>query len=126
MMKNDIDSLLSDLLASWHRWACGYRHSAGIGSSPMFKDAKTSKGWDTVDVIVDEEIDGGKMEAVNFHVMELEPIHRTALQIQARNLCTGKNVWNSPRLPEDAEERAVVLMEARNKLLKRLLDAGVV
>jgi len=125
-MTNDIGTILNDLLAAWHRWACGYRHAAGVGSSPMFREATTSRGWDTVADIVDSEIEGSRMETVNFHVMELEPPYRTALQIQARNLFTGRAVWSSPRLPNDIEERAVILLEARNILLKRLLAAGVI
>jgi hypothetical protein len=125
MMQNDIESILSDILAQWHRWACGYQYVGGINSSPMFRETKSGKGWDTIDEIVDSEIEGGRMAAVNFHVMDMEPCHRTALQIQARNLHTGKSVWDSPRLPQDAEERAVLLLEARNRLFKRLLAAGV-
>lgn len=125
-MQNDIDAILNDLLRSWHVWACGYRHVGGINSSPMFRDARTSKGWDSINDIVDQEIDGGCMEALNFHVMELAPTYRTALQIQARNLHTGVSVWNSPRLPKDPEERTIVLIEARNLLMKKLFAAGVI
>lgn len=49
----------------------------------------------------------------------------TALQFQARNLYTGKQVWTSPRLPLDPMERGVLLMEARNILLKGLARAGI-
>ncbi len=125
-MKNEIESLLNDLLAQWHRWASGYRHCAGVGTSPMFRDARTSRGWDSVSDIVDSEIDGGTMEAVNFHVNELSPAHRTALQLQARNLYTGASVWSSPRLPQDPQARAMLLGDARSLLLKRLLAAGVI
>ncbi len=126
MTKNNIDELLNDILAAWHRWARGYQHVGGINSSPMFRNAKTSKGWDSLSDIADEEIDGGRNESVDFHVMALEPTHRTAIQLQARNIVTGLNVWSSPRLPQDPEERTIVVMEARNRLLKRLLTAGVV
>lgn len=125
MMRNDIDALLNDILASWFRWAKGYQHVGGINSSPMFKNAKTSKGWDSVAEIVDVEIDTTRMASVDFEVMEMEPVHRTILQLQARNLVSGVSVWVSPRLPTDPEERAIVLMEARNRLMHRLLAAGV-
>jgi len=125
-MQNEIDSILNDLLVRWHIWACGYQHVGGINSSPMFRDAKTSKGWDSTNDIVDSEIDGGRMEAINFHAMELDPVYRTALQLQARNLHTGCSVWSSPRLPQDPEERTVLLIEGRNMLLKKLLASGVI
>jgi len=126
MMHNDAKHILDDLLVAWHKWAKGYQHVGGVSSSPMFRDAKTSRGWDSLTEIVDETIDSCRMVAVNFHVMELQPDHRTAIQLNARNLATGVSVWSSPRLPQDPEERTVLLMEARNKLLKRLLSAGVV
>lgn len=125
MMRGEIDSILDDLLKSWHRWAKGYQHVGGINSSPMFRNAKTSKGWDSLSDIADESIDAAKFEAVDFHVMSLEPAYRTALQLQARNLHTGVSVWSSPRLPQDPEERTIVLMEARNRLMRCLLTAGV-
>lgn len=126
MMHNDSKNILDAILSDWHKWAKGYQHVGGVSSSPMFRDAKTSRGWDTIDEIIDETIDSCRMAAVNFNVMELQPDHRTAIQLNARNLATGLSVWSSPRLPQDPEERAVLLMEARNKLLKRLLAAGVV
>jgi hypothetical protein len=75
---------------------------------------------------VDGAIDNSRMETMDHQVMEMEPVHRTALQIQARNLACGVSVWTSARLPADVEERTVILMEARNKLLRRLIVAGVV
>ena len=116
---------LNSLLESWHRWAQGYQHCAGINSSPMFRNSKTSRGWDTVDDIVSHEIDSGQMAAIDFHVMQLCDVYRTALQIQARNLCTGKNVWISARLPNDLETRAQILGLARTGLIVRLRDAGI-
>ena len=126
MMHNDSSAILDDLLKSWHQWAKGYQHVGGINSSPMFRDAKTSRGWDTLDVIVDETIDSCRMESINFHVFELQPDHRTAIQLNARNLATGVSVWNSPRLPQDPQARVVLVIEARSRLLRRLLSAGVV
>lgn len=125
-MKNDLDTIINDLLVRWHCWACRYQYVGGINSSPMFRDAKTSKGWDSITDIVDSEIDHGTMAAVNFHVMELPPIYRTVLQIQARNLHTGVSVWSSPRLPQDPEERTIVVIEGRNQLAKKLFASGVI
>ena len=124
-MNNDAHQILDDILGAWHRWATGYQHVGGVSSSPMFRNAKTSRGWDTVDEIVNAEIDGDQMKAVDFHVMQLCDVYRTALQINARNLATGRSVWTSVRLPSKPEERAAILSEARTGLTVRLRDAGI-
>jgi hypothetical protein len=51
--------------------------------------------------------------------------HRTALQLNARNLCTGRSVWTSARLPADAEMRAHILANARVSLTVKLQNAGI-
>jgi len=122
---NQTQRTLDDLLCAWHKWAKGYQHVGGINSSPMFRDTKTSRGWDTVADIVDGEIHHSVMESIDFNVMQLEPDYRTALQLQARNLATGYSVWNSPRLPNDIESRAQLLGLARMALILRLVSAGV-
>jgi len=124
-MIDDTRNLLNDLLTQWHRWASGYQHVGGINSSPMFRGAAPAKTRDDDDA-VDGAIHNSTCEAVNFQVMEMEPVHRTILQLQARNLNAGVSVWSSPRLPADPEERTVILMEARNRLMKRLIFCGVI
>lgn len=126
MMRDDSRSILDDILRDWHKWANGYQHVGGIGTSPMFRDAKTSRGWDSLDAIVDETIGNATMESVNFHVMELAPDHRTCIQLHARNLSAGACVWSSPRLPSCPEALAALLVEAKAKLLKRLVSSGVI
>jgi hypothetical protein len=117
--------LLNDLLCAWHRWASGYQHVGGIASSPMFRGMTPNKTREDDDA-VDGAIHNATCEAINHQVMEMDPVHRTILQLQARNLHSGVSVWSSPRLPADPEERAVVLMEARNRLTKRLIFCGVI
>lgn len=125
-MKDDTQELLSDILRDWHSWAKGYQHVVSVGTSPMFRDAKAPRGWDTTDEIIKNELDNSRMVAVDFHISQLCDVYRTALQIQARNLCTGKNVWISARLPEKTDDRIKILMEARTSLLVRLRDSGIV
>lgn len=81
-MQNEIDTILNDLLVQWHRWACGYQHVGGINSSPMFRGAKPNKIRDDDDA-VDGAISSATCEAINFEVMELAPMYRTAIQLQA-------------------------------------------
>lgn len=125
-MKDDTQDLLNDILRDWHSWAKGYQYVVSVGTSPMFRDAKASRGWDTTDEIIGNELDNSRMAAVDFHISELCDVYRTALQIQARNLCTGKNLWISTRLPTKVEDRVKILMEAKTSLLARLRDAGIV
>ena len=96
----------------------------------MFRNVKSGKTWDSTGQVIQDELNGSTMEAIDFHVGELpdeaktKP-YRSAIYAIARNLHVGASVWSSPRLPVDAEERAVVVMEARNMLTKRLIAAGV-
>lgn len=123
---NDTQELLSEILRDWHSWAKGYQHVVSVGTSPMFRDAKASRGWDTTEEIIKNDLDNSRMAAVDFHISQLCDVYRTVLQLQARNLCTGKNLWISARLPENQEDRIKILMEARASLLFKLRDAGIV
>lgn len=91
----------------------------------MFSSVKSSKQWDSECDVTDTALHNAQMKAVDFHVNELDPVHRTALQLQARNLATGFSVWQSARLPSDVAKRAVILADARNKLTQRLTIAGI-
>lgn len=125
MMRNDIDNILDALLSDWHCWCSNFRHVAQSGSCAMFTDVKSSRQWQDSDELHDSAKHNSTMKAVDFHVGELEPMQRTAIQIKARNLVTGVQVWTSARLPLDPQERAVILMTAKNMLLARLSAAGV-
>lgn len=117
--------MLDDLLADWHKWARGWSGVAEHESCAMFTGVISSRQWDSENDVIDSALHSAQMTAFDFHVNELEPLHRTALQIQARNLVTGRSVWSSARLPVDVEERAIILMKARNCLTNRLKDAGI-
>ena len=126
MMRNDIDSILDSLLIDWHRWASNFKHVAQSGSCAMFTEVKSSRQWQDSDELHDAAKHNSTMKAIDFHVNELEPAQRTAIQIKARNLCTGVNVWTSARLPADPEARAAILMQAKSALMARLSAAGVI
>lgn len=125
MMRNDIDNILDALLIDWHIWCSNFRQVAQCGSCAMFTDVKSSRQWQDADEVLDNAKHNSTMKAIDFHVNELEPNHRTALQIKARNLATGVSVWTSARLPADPEARTVILMQAKSALLARLSAAGV-
>ena len=117
--------LLDEILSDWHRWACGWRGISVHGASAMFVSVISSKQWDSESDVTDSALHNAQMKAVDIHVNELDPLHRTALQLQARNLVTGFSVWQSARLPSDVAQRAVILADARNKLTMRLTSAGI-
>ena len=125
MMKDETRYILDSLLADWHRWAKGFAIVGSHGTAPMFNGLVSSRQWDAEGDVLDGHLHSSQMKSVDFHINELEPLHRTAIGIQARNLVTGRSVWTSVRLPQDIEERSIILMEARNKLLKRLINAGI-
>jgi hypothetical protein len=124
-MMNDSAHILNDLLSRFHGWAKGYIPVPVCGADPMFRNAKSGKGWDSVSEIIEDDLDGATMRAVEFHVGEMQDPHRTALYVLARNLNTGANVWISPRLPTDPLERAQIVSEARERLTRKLMNAGV-
>ena len=128
-MKRDacsFDNSLNILLADWHCWASHFKHVSQSGSCAMFTDVKSSRQWQDSDELHDNAKHNSTMKAIDFHVNQLEPAQRTAIQIKARNLVTGVNVWTSARLPADPQARAVILTTAKSALLARLSAAGVV
>ena len=117
---------LNSILSEWHSWAKGYSPIPVCGADPMFRNAKSSgRHWDSTSDVIEDEIQGKILQAVDFQVSEMADPHRTAIHFLARNLATGRSVWLSKRLPEDALARATIVAEARNQLTRRLVHAGV-
>jgi hypothetical protein len=124
-MNNDTRYILDDLLSEWHKWAKNFAILGSHGTAPMFNGLVSSRQWDSESDVVDGSLHNSQMAAVDFHIGELMPEHRTAIYINARNLHTGKSVWTSLRLPADQEARQKVVSEARNILINRLTSAGI-
>jgi len=124
-MTEQIRYMLDDLLAQWHQWAKGFSIVGRHGTAPMFNGLVSSKQWDSEGDVIDGNLHHSQMEAVDFHISELIPLHRTAIGINARNLVTGYSVWTSARLPSDIEQRAKILGEARTILQNKLTSAGI-
>lgn len=116
---------LDSILAEWHHWAKGYSPVPTCSADPMFRNAKSAKGWDSTAEVVEDELTAAQMKAVDFHVGEMKDPHRSAIYMHARNCYTGRNVWLSPRLPQDPMERARILGEAKAMIIGKLLSAGV-
>lgn len=126
----ECSAALSDLLLRWHRWQIGFSPVPTCRADPMFRNAKSGKGWDSTGQVIHDELNGSTMEAIDFHVGELpdrtpEQPYRSAIYTIAKNLHAGGGVWSSARLPTDPLERGIIYMEARNMLTRRLIAAGV-
>ena len=117
--------MLDDLLAQWHKWSKSCCEGGIHKTSAMLHAVRSSHQWDSESDVLDGSLHNAQMEAFDFHVNELDPMFRTALSIQARNLATGFSVWSSARLPVDQDARAIILLDARNNLTKRLKNAGI-
>lgn len=117
--------LLDSILSDWFQWARGFQPVASHGTSAMFSGVRSSRQWDSESDATDASLHNDQMQTVNFCIDEMTPIHRTALNLQARNLVTGRSVWTSARLPADVAARAVILGEARRLLTVKLIGAGV-
>ena len=125
MMRNDSKAILDDILSRWHSWSRGYSPLAVVAVDPMFRGEISRSGWDTSDDIIDAQLNGKIMEAVEFQVGEMKDPYRSAIHITARNCATGRSVWSSPRLPTDPLERGAIVVAARDQLTQRLMAAGV-
>lgn len=125
MLMTEANYILDDWLSRWHAWGKSYKANQQTARDPVFRNAKSGRGWDSIDDIIEDDLIGTTLESIDFHVSEMQDPHRAAIYILARNLYTGRSVWLSPRLPADPLERGIVIAEARNQLTKRLMNAGV-
>lgn len=122
----DINQVLNDLLARWHVWSSSYSFGKGYPSvDSACRDSRTSRQYDDTNGALDAGVENRIMEAFDAAVWTIEQPHLTALQFQARNFHARVAVWKSPRLPDDDMELGVLLMEARNKLMRALARSGV-
>jgi hypothetical protein len=124
-MIDESRAILDDILSRWHAHCRGYSVLDVVGVDPLFRDKICRSGWDSSDDILDAQINGKIMDAVEFQVGEMKEPHRSAIHVIARNLYAGNSVWSSPRLPIDPTARAVVMGEARQQITARLMACGV-
>jgi hypothetical protein len=120
----ELDYKLDDLLARWHTYSQGFRYAKGYaGSDGTCRDYRTPGHFDWKHGIIDEKSERDEMERFDTIIRRVPDEPRrwfTSLAVYARNLMPGLQVWRSQRLPHDAEEREVLLLEARAKLLVQL------
>lgn len=126
MMRNETDQILDDLLSRWHAYCRGSRYQNETSADPAFKNHRSSRQWDSLDEVIDSDLTSSTMKAIDFQVSEMQDPYRAAIYVTARNCYTGREVWLSPRLPQDRDLRKALVVEARCMLLKRLIGAGVI
>jgi hypothetical protein len=125
-MRDETDLILDDLLSRWHSWAKGFQVCPAPSADPMFRNVKSGRrNWDSLDDIIESDLSSSTMEAIDFEVGEMAEPGRSAIYAHARNLASRVAVWTSPRLPADPKERAILILEARTSLMRRLLRAGI-
>jgi hypothetical protein len=126
MMRNDLQDVLSGLLADWHVWS---RHTAARSGLPGraagFGQSRSNSQFDWENGLESEMVERRIMEGFDAAIQRIPQPWLTALQFEARNLAVHHQVWVSPRLPADRMEREALILEARERLLKELAKDGV-
>ncbi len=126
MMRDEQDAILDDLLARWHQYRPTARTARGFApKSLVCGDYKTSRQYDDTNGALDDDLSDMRSRAVDFQVQQMADPHKTAIYMLARNLATGYEVWNSPRLPT-GDALKIIVREARGMLIGRLVAAGVI
>lgn len=121
-----IDASLDALLVLMHHASSHERVVAGYPSEAAgMKLYRASRQYDHDNGAADGDADACLGHAVEIQVEKMHEPHRTAIRINARNLATGHHVWGSARLPLDPVERAVILLEARNHIMRKLQTEGL-
>lgn len=126
MMQNDIQHLLSGMLADWHIWSTHTAARSGLpGRAAGFGQSRSNSQYDWETGVESELVDRRIMEGFDATIQRIPQPWLTALQFEARNLAVRYQVWHSPRLPANREELDILILEARNRLLKELAKDGV-
>jgi hypothetical protein len=126
MMHNDLQDVLSAMLADWHHYCLHTAQRAGYsGKAAVFGQSRSNSQYDWANGVEDDMVDRRIMQGFDAAAQRVPQPWYTALQFEARNLAVRYQVWSSPRLPTDRQEREVLILEARVRLLKELARDGV-
>jgi hypothetical protein len=126
MMRDDVQEILSSMLADWHQWSQGGGRAEGYaGKSPGFGQSRSNSQYDWANNIESDLVDRRIMQGFDAAIQRVQQPWNTALQFEARNLVARHAVWTSPRLPVDKWLREELIREARELLLKELAKDGV-
>lgn len=125
-MMTETDQILDDLLSRWHWWASQRKLSHRSPYAMGFESYRSSRQYDWDSGVADSDLDDRRSAQVDFEVQQMIEPYRSAIYANARNLCTGREVWTSGRLPADRSQRELIVGLARTKLTDRLVDSGVI
>lgn len=129
-MRNEIDFVVNDLLATWYAWRRQYKMTRGYaGRDSTCRDYRAPGHWDWRNGAAEARADDLVVKAVDRAVERIPNTPErwnTAIQFEAMNLHSGAAVWTSPMLPRNKAERDVLVLEARNMLLVELRKEGVI
>jgi hypothetical protein len=126
MMQSDIQNILSGLLQDWHIWSTHTAARSGLpGRAAGFGQSRSNSQYDWFNNIESDLVDRRIMEGFDAAIHRVPQPWLTALAFEARNLAVRHQVWVSPRLPADREEREALILAARDRLLKELARDGV-
>lgn len=127
-MISELDEILNDLLSRWHWWATHFLYGQGFYNAQPYAHMAPPLHGDTWDApeVRDQHAENAELAEVDAAINELPQPHRTAVWINARNLCTGAAVWSSARLPADPIERAQLVVDARALLVVQLQRREVI
>lgn len=126
--RDPLDLKLDLLLRAWHAYRQSYRATRGHQAATVTGEYRTPGHFDYSNGAADARADDLVDKAVDQAIQRMpnEPRRwRTAIEFEAMNLCSGYAVWFSPYLPKDKGEREVLVLEARNKLMRELRISGV-
>lgn len=102
-----------ELLVLWWRYESQQQHVDGYPREcPSTAGYRASRQYDDGNGALETDARGLLAARVGHAVDSLPEPYRTALYMLARNRALGAEVWRSPRLPEDGDERAAVVAEA--------------
>jgi hypothetical protein len=113
------------MLADWHYCPAHRREHGFAGKAAGFGQCRSNSQYDWQNGVEDEMVDRRIMQGFDASIQRVPQPWFTALQFEARNLAVRYQVWASPRLPANREEREVLILEARVRLLKELAKDGV-
>jgi len=125
-MQDELQHALSGLLADWHQWSQHTHTRGGLpGRAAGFGQSRSNTQYDWENGVESDQVDRKIMQGFDAAIQRIPQPWLTALQFEAKNLVVRYQVWSSPRLPANAQEREVLILEARTRLLKELARDGV-
>ena len=112
-MKEQSDNVIGLLVLWWRIERTGALSKLDFPHEcPSTRGWLASRQWDDQNGAFETDERGQVAKLVGAIVDGMQEPHRTALYILARNRATGRDVWNSPRIPADCDERAWLIADA--------------